>query len=113
MAARRNSPCASSADTSHEGPGAMTVRMNWREDAACGDADPDLFFPIGTTGNALRQMDDAKRICRFCPVRIQRATWIFRDAGIGPGAGGTGAVATSDAGDRTTGAASHRARRAR
>ncbi len=28
----------------------MTVRMNWREDAACGDAEPDLFFPIGTTG---------------------------------------------------------------
>jgi WhiB family transcriptional regulator, redox-sensing transcriptional regulator len=26
----------------------MTVRTNWREDAACGDADPDLFFPIGT-----------------------------------------------------------------
>jgi WhiB family transcriptional regulator, redox-sensing transcriptional regulator len=45
----------------------MTIRMNWREDAACGDADPDLFFPIGTTGNALRQIDEAKRICRFCP----------------------------------------------
>jgi hypothetical protein len=58
MAARRSSPCASSADTSH-GPRAMNVRMNWREDAACGDADPDLFFPIGTTGNALRQIDEA------------------------------------------------------
>ncbi len=31
----------------------MTMRMNWREDAACGGADPDLFFPIGTTGNGL------------------------------------------------------------
>ena len=59
MAARRSSPCASSADTSHEGPRAMTIRMNWREEAACGDADPDLFFPIGTTGNALRQIDEA------------------------------------------------------
>jgi len=53
--------------------------MNWREDAACGDADPDLFFPIGTTGNALRQIDEAKRICRFCPVRIQCLAWALEN----------------------------------
>jgi hypothetical protein len=57
----------------------MTVRMNWREDAACGDADPDLFFPIGTTGNALRQIDEAKRICRFCPVHIQCLAWALEN----------------------------------
>jgi WhiB family transcriptional regulator, redox-sensing transcriptional regulator len=49
----------------------MTVQMNWREDVACRDADPDLFFPIGTTGPALRQMEEAKRTCRVCPVQIQ------------------------------------------
>jgi hypothetical protein len=27
----------------------MTVHVNWH-DVACRDADPDLFFPIGTTG---------------------------------------------------------------
>jgi WhiB family redox-sensing transcriptional regulator len=57
----------------------MNVRMNWREDAACGDADPDLFFPIGTTGNALRQIDEAKRICRFCPVQIQCLAWALEN----------------------------------
>jgi WhiB family redox-sensing transcriptional regulator len=57
----------------------MTMRMNWREDAAYGDADPDLFFPIGTTGNALRQIDEAKRICRFCPVQIQCLAWALEN----------------------------------
>jgi WhiB family transcriptional regulator, redox-sensing transcriptional regulator len=42
---------------------------HWRDDAACRSADPDLFFPIGSTGPALRQIDQAKRICQACPVR--------------------------------------------
>ena len=45
----------------------MTVHSNWRDDAACHDADRDLFFPVGTTGPALRQIDEAKRICRVGP----------------------------------------------
>jgi WhiB family transcriptional regulator, redox-sensing transcriptional regulator len=53
----------------------MTVHMNWREDVARRDADPGLFFPIGTTGTALRQMEEAKRICRVCPVQIQCLAW--------------------------------------
>lgn len=47
----------------------MTARANWRDDAACRDADPDLFFPIGTTGPALRQIGEAKRVCRTCPAQ--------------------------------------------
>ena len=42
----------------------MTVRMNWREEAACGGTDPDLFFPIGTIGNALRQIEEAKHVTK-------------------------------------------------
>jgi len=39
---------------------------DWRTDAACRSVDPELFFPIGTTGNALGQIEAAKRICRQC-----------------------------------------------
>ena len=42
---------------------------NWREQAACRHEDPDLFFPIGTSGPALMQAEQAKAICRRCPVR--------------------------------------------
>ncbi len=48
---------------------------NWRHDAACLDADPDLFFPVGTTGPPLLQVDQAKRICRGCPVRTPCLVW--------------------------------------
>jgi WhiB family transcriptional regulator, redox-sensing transcriptional regulator len=57
----------------------MTVHMNWREDVACHGADPDLFFPIGTTGAASRQAEMAKRICRACPVQIQCLAWALQN----------------------------------
>ena len=53
----------------------MTVHSSWRDDAACRDADPDLFFPVGTTGPALRHIDEAKRICRACPAQTQCLAW--------------------------------------
>ena len=42
---------------------------NWRSAAACLLADPDLFFPISSTGPAERQITRAKTICAGCPVR--------------------------------------------
>jgi len=42
---------------------------DWRQAAACRDLDPDLFFPEGTAGPALRQADQAKRVCQACPAR--------------------------------------------
>ena len=48
---------------------------NWREHAACRHEDPDLFFPIGTTGPALVQQEQAKAVCRRCPVREQCLEW--------------------------------------
>lgn len=42
--------------------------MDWRHHAACRDEDPELFFPIGTSGPALMQIEEARRVCRRCPV---------------------------------------------
>jgi WhiB family transcriptional regulator, redox-sensing transcriptional regulator len=67
----------------------MTVRANWRDDAACRDADPDLFFPVGTTGLRLGQINVAKRMCQACPVQTQCLAWAL-DHGITDGVwGGT------------------------
>jgi WhiB family redox-sensing transcriptional regulator len=47
----------------------------WRFLAACADYDPDLFFPIGGSGPALRQAERAKAICAKCPVRLECLEW--------------------------------------
>lgn len=57
----------------------------WRARSSCRDTDPELFFPIGTTGPALAQIDAAKRICRQCEVQaecLEFALSTNQDAGI-------------------------------
>ena len=44
---------------------------NWRDNAACRHADPELFFPVGTTGDAIDDTEAAIGLCRRCPVRAQ------------------------------------------
>jgi len=62
---------------------------DWRNDAACLHADPDLFFPVGTAGPALRQVDEAKAVCQTCPVRTPCLAWAL-DQSISSGVwGGT------------------------
>jgi WhiB family redox-sensing transcriptional regulator len=39
-----------------------------RPRAACVEEDPKLFFPIGDTGPALLQIEEAKAVCRRCPL---------------------------------------------
>ncbi|MDX2681214.1 MULTISPECIES: WhiB family transcriptional regulator [unclassified Streptomyces] len=48
---------------------------DWRQHAACRREDPDLFFPIGTSGPALLQTEQAKAVCRRCPVRESCLEW--------------------------------------
>ncbi|MEU7151226.1 WhiB family transcriptional regulator [Streptomyces sp. NPDC039022] len=41
--------------------------MPERPRPACADEDPELFFPIGNTGPALIQIEEAKAVCHRCP----------------------------------------------
>ena len=43
----------------------------WRLRALCRSVDPDLFFPVGTTGLALEQIAEAKAVCSMCCVNEQ------------------------------------------
>lgn len=42
---------------------------DWREDAACLDEDPELFFPISEVGLGAEQVKRAKSVCGRCPVQ--------------------------------------------
>ena len=58
---------------------------SWRRDAICRDTDPDLFFPVGTTGYALVQIDRAKQVCGECPVKVECLDYALdtnQDSGI-------------------------------
>lgn len=41
---------------------------DWRGSAACRDTNPELFFPVGTTGVAIDQINSAKEVCHLCPA---------------------------------------------
>ena len=59
--------------------------MDWRSRAACLDKDPELFFPVGNTGPALLQIEEAKAICLTCPVQEVCLQWAIdtgQDSGV-------------------------------
>ena len=59
--------------------------MDWRHRSICRDEDPELFFPVGTSGPALLQIAEAKTVCRRCPVVPECLAWAFesgQDTGV-------------------------------
>ena len=59
--------------------------MDWRDRAACLDEDPELFFPIGNTGPAILQIEQAKAVCRRCEVVDTCLKWAIetgQDSGV-------------------------------
>jgi WhiB family transcriptional regulator, redox-sensing transcriptional regulator len=57
----------------------------WRREALCRDTDPELFFPVGSTGNALVQIERAKQTCGACPVNLDCLNYALQtnqDSGI-------------------------------
>jgi WhiB family redox-sensing transcriptional regulator len=49
--------------------------LGWQADAACRFHDPELFFTVGTSGPAVAQEEQAKKVCRACPVVLKCALW--------------------------------------
>lgn len=61
------------------------IIADWREVALCADSEPNLFFPIGSTGPAVAQIENAKKICGECPVQescLQYALQSNQEAGV-------------------------------
>jgi len=52
-------------------PGEQAVRPEWRQWAACQDADPDMFFPAAPAGTGRDDGAIAKAVCAACQVRRQ------------------------------------------
>lgn len=58
---------------------------HWQHHSACRDEDPELFFPTGTVGPAILQVEQAKAVCRRCSVTDQCLQWALesgQDAGV-------------------------------
>ena len=59
--------------------------VSWRANASCRDTDPELFFPVGTTGLALDQIASAKAVCFSCPAQdpcLEYALLTNQDSGV-------------------------------
>ena len=60
---------------------------DWRSRGACVDLDPEIFFPVGDSVAAARQLKLARRTCRDCPVSSECLDWTTR-TGPNPGVWG-------------------------
>ena len=51
------------------------MAIDWRHRAACRNEDPELFFPVGTSGPAMAQIAEAKAVCGRCRVSTECLNW--------------------------------------
>jgi WhiB family redox-sensing transcriptional regulator len=54
--------------------------LTWLDNAGCRGLDTELFFPAGPKGPGRREADEAKAVCKTCPVRRQCASWALAKA---------------------------------
>jgi WhiB family redox-sensing transcriptional regulator len=69
----------------HSSSNPKEYSMDWRHAAACLDEDPELFFPVGNTGPALLQIEEAKAVCARCDVAPSCLEWAInnnQDSGV-------------------------------
>lgn len=55
---------------------ATDVADDWRTRAKCRDVDPELFFPVGKKSPAVAQAEQARQVCRRCPVLADCEKWV-------------------------------------
>ena len=61
--------------------GSVATDLSWRDRAACRGEDPELFFPKGTTTREdVQQTENAKKICKTCPVKNECNEYAFSHA---------------------------------
>lgn len=66
-------------------PNLDEITYEWRFTAACREVDPELFFPVGTTGNAITQISNAKAVCQSCESKdecLEFALMTNQDSGV-------------------------------
>ena len=54
-----------------QAPEQAEERRDWWRSAACREADPELFFPVGAHGPGASELAKAKAVCAACRVRRQ------------------------------------------
>jgi WhiB family redox-sensing transcriptional regulator len=51
--------------------------LSWQLDAACVDVEPELFYASEGRPGSRRQVIEAVKVCRVCPVVDACAEWAF------------------------------------
>jgi WhiB family transcriptional regulator, redox-sensing transcriptional regulator len=57
---------------------ARLIAPDWRLVAACRSTDPDLFFPVSSTGKSAEDVAAAKAVCSHCLVQRECLAFALR-----------------------------------